>query len=197
MPGIGGGLNLGMPYGVAFPRGASTPGPPGPPGPQGPPGERGPQGDPGPIGPQGPPGPPAISTLYTAELDYQADVRINPTPTEILRLSLPPGRYAITATVLIANRSTTRTVTTDVWATALPSALAIWGPRAASLTLGPGGAASLPLGPMAAEFDRPVDGTLVARHGGDLSLDELWVLADGIVASRAGATAILAMSMAT
>lgn len=65
--GIGGGLNLGMPYGVGWSpyRQAVTPGPPGP---QGPPGDRGEpgekgergepgeKGDPGERGEQGPPG---------------------------------------------------------------------------------------------------------------------------------------------
>jgi hypothetical protein len=181
------GRNLGAPLGWAW---TGPPGPPGPEGPQGPPGAD------GPPGPQGPPGADgAISDVYTAELDHDGDVRVYPTPSLVLGLDLPPGRYVASMTICLVNRSeAARTV--DVWATAIPPPSALAGPRSTSVVLGPGGAASLTLGPVYIDLASPVTGALVAQHDGAIS-DVLFALSSTPFLNRAGATAMLALGVTT
>src|SRR5215475_4370638 len=171
----GGGMNLGMPWGVFWDR-ALTPGPPGP---QGPPGER---------GPEGPPGPPIFLDAIPAEL--AADVLLTGTGfiTSILPLFIPEGRVIVTATVAVANRSE-NPHGVDVWMVPTPPPLAYGGPRSGHIDLGPGGYGSIALGPVAATVQP--EGTtlnLVAQRDGTYPSDAVWVVEGTELANRAGAT---------
>lgn len=97
------------PQGPAGPQGPS--GPQGPPGPQGSQGPQGPTGQTGPQGPQGPQGPAGPSgtgsDLFQKQIGPPNSATlqgpsVNVFP-EILRLTLPPGRYLITAKTVINN----------------------------------------------------------------------------------------------
>lgn len=132
-----------------------------------------------------------IADIFTRELLYDEDVRIEPTVTGILALDLPPGRYVVTATICIANR-TDALRTVDVWLTAVPPPSSLAGPRASTVALGPGGVASITVGPVATITDRALAGQLVAQHDGTRG-EDVWALEGTPVVNRAGATAILAL----
>jgi len=186
----GGGLNLGLPYGVTWPRGAVTPGPPGPAGPPGPPGERGPQGDPG------PPGDPAVADLFFAELPYDGDVLINPTPTNVLTLDVGPGRYMAQAAVTFANRSA-NPHQVNVWFTAVPPPLSIGGPRAAHLDLQPGQVETVALGPAyAVTGDRGTQAIMVAQRDTSFPADAVYAVEGTDLLNRAGATGLTLVGLA-
>lgn len=189
--------NLALPYPYARVR-ASTPGPPGPQGPPGPAGPAGPAGPPGAdgsTGEQGPPGPPAISDVFSDEVQHERDVRINNTPTGVLRLELPSGRYVVTATVCVHNRDEVR------------HEVAIWfapsggtgprsfhGPRSAYLVLEAGAAASVELGPVAVELGGPTTADVVAQRDG-ANMGEVWALEGTPLLNRAGATGVVALGV--
>jgi hypothetical protein len=99
----------------------------------------------------------------------------------------------VSSTVCFVNRTDTlRNVT--VWTTAVPPPWSLAGPRAAAVALGPGGVASLVVGPVNVELRTAVDGTLVAQHDGPNGAD-VWAVEGTPFLNRAGATAILALGL--
>lgn len=195
-----GGVNLGRPFGVAFPRGVAIPGEPGPPGPTGP---RGPQGEPGPTGatgatgptgPQGDTGPTAVSDIYTAELYPAPDVVVQPGRlTNVLTLALPAGRYVVTASVAVVNRGDSAH-DVDLWLNAVPAPTEFAGPRSGQAALNPGRYASVTLGPVVLS----VGGNglalfVLAQRDTDAPTDEVAVTDGTQLLNRAGATALLAL----
>lgn len=191
MPGAGG-LNLGVPYGVTFPR-SSTPGPPGPPGPEGPPGAPGRDGDPG---PPGPPGPAAVADLYFAELPYDGDVLVGYFATSVLALDLGPGRYMASACVTLANRSA-NPHSVNVWFTGVPPPDVFGGPRAVHVDLGAGQAASVNLGPAYAVAGvRGTQAIAVAQRDSAYPDDPVYAVEGTDLLNRAGATGLTVVRLA-
>lgn len=192
--GGGGGLNLGQPYGVFWPRPATTT--PGPPGPQGPPGPPGDKGDPGEKGDPGDPGPPALTDLHYVELPDEADVQLSAQGfvTGVLSMGLPPGRFVITATVALENR-TAGPVDVAVWGTSVPPPTSLGGTRSAQMTVPAGGAVSVTLGPFVIEVGLGgVVGWLNAQRPAGPSDDGgVWATAATRLGYRAGATGITAI----
>jgi hypothetical protein len=192
MRAIGGGLNLGTPYGVAFPRGASTPGPPGPPGPQGPPGERGPQGE---RGERGEPGPPAITDVLALELEWGRDIPILSTITSVLTLMVPAGEWLIYAGLGLINRGDVP-ADVDAWLAANPGggmAVTYAGPRAGQATVQPGKGATIQLGPVAGAITGPLELPVLLVAQRDAGGGEVVASEGTALHNRAGATGIVAL----
>lgn len=189
----GGGLNLGQPYGVFWPRGVATPGPPGPPGPAGPAGPHGPQGPPGEKGDQGDP---AVTDLHVVELPDENDVQLSPQGfiTSVVSIGLPPGRFVVTATMALENR-TTAAQDVAVYGTSVPPPASLAGTRSAQVTIAAGGAVSVTLGPFVIEVGLGgVVGWLNAqRTPGQAGDGGVWATAATRLANRAGATGITAL----
>jgi Collagen triple helix repeat (20 copies) len=81
-------------------------GPPGPRGPQGPKGDKGdpgPAGAEGPQGPDGPQGPPGVSAVYAIAKDQADD--FSTVDTQLVTLTLPDGKYLVTAKAQFALQS--------------------------------------------------------------------------------------------
>jgi len=128
--------------------------------------------------------------VYAAELPFGGDVRINATPTEVIRVDVPLGAYQGSATVAVANRDTAaRRV--DVWITATATAgLRVAGPRAAQADIPPGGVATVALGPVFGAAEGPATVLVVAQRDGPTAA-EVWATEGTELLNRAGATAIL------
>ena len=195
--GVGGGYNLGSPFGVFWPRGiAATPGPPGPQGPPGERGEPGPPGDrgePGPPGERGEPGPPGASAdlhAYAAEIPFAGDVRVSSVITSVLSLPIPAGTYQASANVAISNRTDTayRVV---VWVTMLGGSPNMSGPRAVEATLPPQSSTSVALGPVLITIAGAATVQLLAQRDGTPGAVEVWITEGTDLSNRAGATGLL------
>jgi hypothetical protein len=190
-----GGLNLGTPFGVTFPRGAwQAPGEPGPPGP---PGERGPQGERGEQGPQGDDGPTAVSDIYTAELPFGVEVPVQPGRiSSVLTLNLPAGRYALSAVVAVVNRGADAH-DVDVWLTSVPPPTEFAGPRSAQVPLDPGKYATVNIGPVVLSAGaNGVQAIVLAQRDANATDDapNVVVVTEGTaLLNRSGATAMLAL----
>ena len=201
--GVGGGLNLALPYPVA--RGdVGTPGPPGPqgpPGPAGPPGEVGPPGPPGELGPpgsdgaQGPEGPRGLADVFDAVLPFAGDVLIRPTLSQVLTLPVPAGRYVVSTTVGLVNRGAVA-LRVDVWLNALPAPLEFVGPRAFQVDLEPGGVASLTIGPAVVGLGTGAAIVVLAQRSAGGSADEVWATEGTALMNRSGATGVTAIGAA-
>ena len=180
--GFAGGLNLGRPFGVAFPRGVAVPGEPGPPGPT------------GPTGPQGDTGPTAVSDIYTAELYPAPDVVVQPGRlTNVLTLALPPGRYVVTASVAVVNRGDSAHEV-DLWLNAIPPPTEFAGPRSGQAALDPGRYASVTIGPVVFSVGGAgLSVFILAQRDADAPSDEVAVTDGTQLLNRAGATAMLAL----
>lgn len=190
-----GGLNLGTPFGVTFPRGVGLggPGEPGPPGPPGPPGERGPQGERGEQGPQGDTGPTAVSDIYTAELYPAPDVVVPPGRiATVLTLTLPAGRYVVTASAAVVNRGESAHEV-DIWLNAIPPPTEFAGPRSAQCALDPGKYASVNLGPVVVNVPNALQLFLLCQRDTDAPTEEVAITDGTQLLNRAGATALLAL----
>jgi hypothetical protein len=191
-------MNLGMPFGVFWSRPgfASTPGPPGPQGPPGPPGEPGPPGPSGPPGDQGPPGLDATTDVHAIELADENDVQLSWQGfiSGVLSMGLPAGRFVVTATVALENR-TDNAVDVAVWGTSIPPPTSLGGTRSAQVTLEPGAATSVTLGPFVIVVGLGgVVGWLNAQRSVGASDDGgVWATAATRLGFRAGATGITAM----
>ena len=199
--GIGGGVNLGTPGGVFWPRSTTVPGPPGPQGPPGPPGPPGDRGDPGPPGDRGDPGPvgpPAVTSIYTAELEFGGDVLVPSGQLgSVLSLVLPAGRFVVTANISLVNRSSNEH-SVDVWLAPVPAPTAYAGPRSAHVDLIAGAPASLTVGPVAATVG-PAGLTLnlLAQRDATTPADQVWAVEGTALVNRSGATGILALGTGT
>jgi hypothetical protein len=201
----GGGRNLGTPGGVGQLRLASTPGPPGPQGPQGergepgPPGDRGdpgPPGDRGDPGPPGPPGDPAVTQALAVELTFGQDILLPAGRLQsVLALAVPAGRWFVSASATLENRSTTDFHEVDLWFAALPPPQnGVVGPRACHARMPPGGYITVALGPVVADLGTlPASVQLLAQRDPDVPADEVWVVEGTGLVNRAGATGMVAL----
>lgn len=193
----GGGRNLGTPGGVGQLRLASTPGPPGPQGPPGERGEPGPKGDPGDKGDLGDKGdPPDLQTL-AVELTFGQDILLPPARLRsVLSLAVPAGRWLISASATLENRSTTDFHEVDLWFAALPPPQnGVVGPRAAHARMPPGGYITVGLGPVVADLGTlPSSVQLLAQRDPDVPPgDEVWIVEGTGLVNRAGATGMVAL----
>jgi hypothetical protein len=138
-------------------------------------------------------GPPAIADVVAVELPFAGDVLLPPGRLQsVLTLSVPAGRVLVSATAAIVNRGTNNHEV-DLWLTAVPSAVSIAGPRAVQLTLGPGMATSVSLGPTLALVGANVTATLIAQRDADNADDQIWITEGTELVNRAGATAMVAL----
>jgi hypothetical protein len=171
---------------------AGLPGRDGDKGDPGDPGDPGRDGDPGRPGDIGPPGPAAVTTVFTAELEYGGDVLLPPGRlASVLVLDVPAGRYVVSATVALSNLGQTAHHV-DLWFAALPSPLNIAGPRSAQVDLPPGGYASVTLGPVAATVG-PVTLNVIGQRDATNPEDPVWVNEGTGLVNRSGATGVLAL----
>jgi len=126
--------------------------------------------------------------VFAAELPFDGDVLVNSTPTMVLQLDIPPGRWLASATVALANYGD-QGIQTDVWLTGTSSAgLTVAGPRAAQVDLPAGEVASVALGPVFVDAPGGVSGLVIAQA----ELSGYIVAREGTeLLNRAGATGLL------
>jgi len=128
---------------------------------------------------------------------FGGDVRINPTPTNVLTLDLGPGRYMASASVTFANRSA-NPHQVNVWFTAVPPPSSLGGPRAAHVDLAPGEVETVALGPAyAVTGDRGTQALVVAQRDGTAADGDIVLAVEGTdFLNRAGATGLTAIGLA-
>jgi Collagen triple helix repeat (20 copies) len=201
-----GGVNLGLPFGVAWPRNRIAVPEPGPPGP---PGERGPQGDPGPPGERGEPGPPgergpqgergpaAVTDIFTAKPPDGAEATVQPGRlTQILTMAVPAGRYVVNASACVVNRGV-NPHDVDLWLNTLPAPLEFAGPGAAPLALDAGRFGAASLGPLVITAGPLGLVVLLLAQRDTAAPNDVVVITEGTpLLNRAGATAMLALGAA-
>ncbi len=134
--------------------------------------------------------------MHAVELPDEADVQLSWQGfiSGVVSIGLPAGRFVVTATMALENR-TTSAVDVAVWGTSVPPPSSLSGTRSAQVTLEPGAATSVTLGPFVIDVGLAgVVGWLNgARSVGTEGDGGVWATAATRLGYRAGATGITAM----
>lgn len=146
----------------------------------------------------GPPGPPAVTDVYAVELPFAGDVLLSPLGfiTLVVELGLPGGRFVVSATAAVENRGA-NPHDVVVWMNSVPPPISFAGTRSAQVTLEPGAAMSVTLGPFVAEIG--LTGVLASLNGqrdSSYPEDQVWILEGTRLSNRAGATGFTALGTA-
>lgn len=132
-----------------------------------------------------------------SELDYAQDVLLSSDRlVSVVSLAVPPGRWVVSATVALGNKST-NPHDVDLWVGANPPPVSFAGPRSVHVSLGAGEVTSVTIGPFVAVVGAAgLTATVVSQRDPSTPTDQVYALADTGVMTRAGATGMLALGAA-